>query len=71
MAFLSLLAAIVAGCLEWSGWWALPIGALMYWGSLRALPGESSRIHALGIPIYAIGTFLIMKASGWIVDVVA
>lgn len=66
MAFFALLAAVILGWLDWSGWWSIPVGIGMFIGGMRALPQESGRMNAVGIPLYILGALIIMKLSGWV-----
>ncbi|WP_425229940.1 hypothetical protein [Sphingomonas sp.] len=66
MAMIALALTAIAGWLGWSGWLAIPIGLFAFIGARRSLPGEAERINRVGIPVYIIGTFLIMKLVGWI-----
>lgn len=66
MAIIGLILTVVGGLLDWSGWWAIPIGLMSFMGARRTLPEDKARINAVGVPIYIIMTFILMKASGWV-----
>jgi hypothetical protein len=66
MAMVALVLTLVAGWLGWSGWLAIPFGVLLWWTSRRAIPNDAHRVDRLGVPVYAIGAFLLMKLAGWI-----
>ena len=66
MAMIGLALAVAGGWLGWSGWWAILFGIVSFVGARRALSGEADRINRVGIPLYILGTFLIMKLIGWL-----
>jgi hypothetical protein len=66
VSFIGLLLTLFGGWFGWSGWWSILFGGLMFFGAHRAIPEQSGRINAVGLPIYIIGSFVIMSVIGWI-----
>lgn len=58
--------SLIAGWMGFSGWWAIPIGLLSFWGAKRALPYDHGRINNVGMLMYCFGAFVFMKGAGWV-----
>jgi hypothetical protein len=66
VAVLCLVAAVPAGWFGLSGWLALPIGIIAFFGSMKALPEKTGLIAAAGIIAYVLAAFLLMWMAGWV-----
>ena len=65
LATLSLAAALVGGWIGISQWFAIPLGAIEFTGSMKSMSEKTGPIAAAGVVAYILAALLLMKAGAW------
>ena len=66
MFIVGLIAIVIVGWLGWTLWLAIPFGLFLFWGSLRALPGQAGRVGAAGIIGYCFVALILLALTRWV-----